>query len=269
MIDRQFVDVALFEHRFWLEIMGDHGRFIYSNLYPKEVKAQNNALFFINSYDALLNEARKELTIEELSILTKNASELTKQLKSFKLELLKRKLLGEIILNLNDTLLNHMLNELQEYEKVLVYLLKNQVPRIQNPISYHLMWTLDSMGHASIIIGKLDNVESALIAESIKFKQQYNDLYIKSVEFAGYMRTGLRNFPALNKLNRDAIFETKVFMDFLNDLRAFALKKELLGTLTPLILDHYYREECYYLVNLAFATGTTLPDCDPTKPRVE
>lgn len=57
-------------------------------------------------------------------------------------------------------------------------------------------------------------------------------------------------------------------MEFLNDLRAFALKEELLGTLTPLILDHYYREECYYLVNLAFATGTPLPDCDPIKERV-
>jgi len=267
-MNNQFVDSALFEHRFWLQIMGDHARFIFSNLYPRENKALNNALYFIKSYDALLEEARKQLSIEEISLLTKNAYELTKQLKSFKLDLLKRKLLGEIILNLNDTLLNHMLNELEEYEKVLAYLLKNQIPRLMNPISYHLMWLLDSMGHASIVMGKLDNVEAELIAQSIRFKQQFNDLYIKSVEFAGYMRTGLRSFPALNRLNTEAIFETKVFMDFLNDLKTFALKEQLLGTLTPLILDHYYREECYYLFKLAFVTGTKLPECDPTNPRI-
>lgn len=267
-MDNQFVEAALFEHRFWLQIMGDHARFIFSNLYPKENKAINNALYFVNSYDALLDEARKELTFEEIAILSKRASDLTKQLKMFKLDLLKSKLLGEIILNLNDTLLNHMVNELEEYEKVLADLLKNQMPRLMNPISYHLMWLLDSMGHASIIMGKLDNVENELIMQSVKFRERFNDLYMKSMEFAGYMRTGLRSFPALNRLNNEAAIETKVFMDFLNDLRVFALKEQLLGTLTPLILDHYYREECYYLYKLAFITGTKLPECDPTNPRI-
>ncbi|MEK3916060.1 DUF2935 domain-containing protein [Paenibacillus sp. FSL H7-0331] len=47
------------------------------------------------------------------------------------------------------------------------------------------------------------------------------------------------------------------------------LKEELLGSLNPLLPDHMYREECYYLNKLAQSGEISVPDCNPTTPRVE
>lgn len=34
-----------FEHQFWLQILGDHGRFIFSNLSPEEKDEINRACY--------------------------------------------------------------------------------------------------------------------------------------------------------------------------------------------------------------------------------
>ena len=47
------------------------------------------------------------------------------------------------------------------------------------------------------------------------------------------------------------------------------IEKEILGTLSPLMADHMFREECYYLTKLAMVAGTKNPTCDPTKLRTE
>ncbi|WP_369802900.1 DUF2935 domain-containing protein [Sporosarcina sp. P20a] len=47
------------------------------------------------------------------------------------------------------------------------------------------------------------------------------------------------------------------------------LKKETLGTLTPLMADHMAREEIYYLMKLAESTDIPSPKGNPTKSRVE
>ena len=44
---------------------------------------------------------------------------------------------------------------------------------------------------------------------------------------------------------------------------------KVLSTLTPLMPDHMLREECYYLIKLAQSSEVRMPDCDPTRPRVE
>ncbi|MGO4276772.1 DUF2935 domain-containing protein, partial [Paenibacillus sp. TAF58] len=48
---------ALFEHRFWLQILGDHARFIYNALAPVELKDIAIAHSYINQYDQLLGQA--------------------------------------------------------------------------------------------------------------------------------------------------------------------------------------------------------------------
>jgi len=45
-------------------------------------------------------------------------------------------------------------------------------------------------------------------------------------------------------------------------------EKKVLGIISPLVLDHMFREECYYLTKLSMVSDTKEPDCDPGKPRV-
>ncbi|MDF2683983.1 MAG: hypothetical protein K0R47_5173, partial [Brevibacillus sp.] len=54
---------ALFEHRFWLQILGDHARMIY-NMFPRQAEADSHqAFFFISAYDRLLMQALQHAAV--------------------------------------------------------------------------------------------------------------------------------------------------------------------------------------------------------------
>ncbi|RYD05971.1 hypothetical protein N752_06920 [Desulforamulus aquiferis] len=63
--------------------------------------------------------------------------------------------------------------------------------------------------------------------------------------------------------------EILLFMGFLREIETLEISNQLLSTLTPLMPDHMFREECYYLTKLALASEVKQPACDPTKPRTE
>lgn len=259
---------ALFEHRFWLQILGDHSRFIYRSLAPNEDKEIMRAGMFISVFDNLLGQARKSLSGTKLMELTREASVRAQEIRAFKLHLLKRHLAGKITIHLSPTFFNHMLNELEEYMRILNCLMVKHIPTV-HPVHLHLLWLLDGSGHAASIEGDLDEVEKQLKDKSSVFKKDFEGLYLKSIEMAGYMRTGLKRFPALDFLNCQAGCRMKDFMDFLKELFDLVSGKEALGTLMPIVPDHMLREECYYLTKLAEVSEVKTPDCDPAKPRAE
>ena len=49
-------DTNLTENRFWLQIMGDHARFIFFSLAPNEVEYLQRSQDFIVNYDQLLEQ---------------------------------------------------------------------------------------------------------------------------------------------------------------------------------------------------------------------
>ncbi|WP_144553714.1 DUF2935 domain-containing protein [Peribacillus simplex] len=51
---------ARFEHRFWLQILGDHSRFIHESLAPIELENIEIALEFIQIFDTLLGKVNSE-----------------------------------------------------------------------------------------------------------------------------------------------------------------------------------------------------------------
>ncbi|MBU5445526.1 DUF2935 domain-containing protein [Paenibacillus sp. MSJ-34] len=259
---------AIFEHRFWLQVLGDHSRFIRDGLAPKEKTAIEQANEFIHMFDTLLNRARSTLSASETAELTIQAKQAALRLRRFKLQLLERHLVGKIDIHLPPTFLNHMVNELEEYVLVLKCLEQNQVP-VFDPVHHHLLWLSDAAGHAASITSNLDMVEKDMIKRSNKFEKKFENFYLKAIELAKYMRTNLKQFPALGRFNTDVELEITLFRHFLNELEELRINDELLGTLSPLMADHMAREECYYLIKLAQVAGTKNPGCDPTHPRVE
>lgn len=258
----------LFEHRFWLQILGDHTRFIINALPCTEVSLVKKTEYFKCLFDKLLNIARNDLQERNLNQLTKSAYNATQELKSFKLYLLSKKIAGKITFNMSPTFLNHMLNELEEYLHVLNCYFNNRT-FLTGPIHYHLLWLPDGSGHASSISASLDMTEKKLIKYSKKFAKTFDNLYLQAIEFKGYMRTGLCKFPALDALNKNSNSEMNCFKEFLENLKLGVLEKKVLGTLAPLVLDHMYREECYYQIKLSQSSTVKCPECDPTKPRIE
>ncbi|UFJ39314.1 DUF2935 domain-containing protein [Brevibacillus humidisoli] len=264
-----FDQAALFEHRFWLQIMGDHARFILQGLAPTETEEWKRAEYFKQVYDLLLEKARLELSGDELTKLTEQAQHYTIEFRSFKLHLLRRHLVGEIAISLPPTFINHMVNELEEYVRILQCLCKGEAPAPCHPVHYHLLWLPDAAGHAGSITSSLDLVEHQLKEKSREYTRSFEQLYLKAVELAGYLRTHLEQFPALSRFNHQVELEIALFTKFLHEIEEMELTDTVLGTLSPLMPDHMAREECYYLINLAHVTELTPPDCDPTRPRVE
>ncbi|MBS4199403.1 DUF2935 domain-containing protein [Bacillus sp. FJAT-49732] len=257
-----------FEHEFWLQILGDHSRFILDSLAPSETKDIELAQKFKNTFDQLLAQARQLTNIEEAIILTANAKAATIELKKFKLSLLEKLLFKKIKFHLSSSFVNHMVNELEEYERLFGYFLNKESPPISHELHHHLLWLSDAAGHAGAIQDQLDATEKMLKKESATFLKDFEHLYLKAVEFAGYLRTHIYQFPALSRLNSEAKLEIQAFQIFLNEIMELEISEEVLGTFQALMADHMFREECYYLTKLAQSTNSTEPDCDPTSPRI-
>ncbi|ANE49086.1 hypothetical protein SY83_20820 [Paenibacillus swuensis] len=267
--NNEYIESALFEHRFWLQIMGDHARFIYSAFSPKEQSNIEKAKFYVDSYDTFLANARVGIDAVQFPSFNQGIYRLTLEFREFKLALLREHLVGKIEIGLPPTFINHMVNELDEYIRILYALIQGEMPPVFEAIHHHLLWLTDATGHAAAVSQELDPVEKGLILKSMQFEVQFQQFYLKAVELAGFMRTQLHQFPALSRFNKDVELEMLLFKEFLAEIEEMRLTKEALGTLSPLLPDHMAREECYYLLKLAQVSEVKPPACDPTAPRVE
>lgn len=68
-----YQEVSLYENRFWLQILGDHARFIYSALAPNEKEHIHTAEKFKNVFDQLLEQARMSVSGDALMQLNQYA----------------------------------------------------------------------------------------------------------------------------------------------------------------------------------------------------
>ena len=264
---RTFQEEAQFELRFWLQILGDHGRFIRDSLAPSESENSKTASYFVQQFDQLLANSRQSLDGQSLQSLAQQSSTLSTQIRTFKLQLIKAHLIGEIKISLSPTFINHMVNEVEEAIRLFSHFEKGQMAPVVHPLHHDLLWLLDAAGHAGAIDSNLDLVETKLKKVSKKFTKDWKDFYLKAVEMAGYLRSNVKNFPALDKFHNDINLEMTIFIMFLEELEEMELNKEALGTLTPLMADHMAREETYYLMKLAGLTTIPPPKGNPIKPR--
>ena len=260
---------ALYEHQFWLQILGDHSRFIHNSLSPEEEKDIEISGQFIRHFDSLLDRSRGALTHAQLSELNQSALQATTSLRTYKLNLLDRTLLGAVKIGVSPSFLNHMVNELEEYVRILDELVKDRPVPHYPPLHHDLLWLSDAAFHSSAISQRLDSAEKRWIAKSSEFEQHFSEFYLKAIELAGYLRTLRTHYPSFSRFHRDINLEMTLFMSFLHEIEQLEIHHELLSSLYPLLPDHMYREECYYLKKLAQSGEIPVPNCDPTSPRVE
>jgi Protein of unknown function (DUF2935). len=105
-------EMTLFEHQFWLQILGDHSRFILNALSPKEVSFIQQANEFIDLFDNLLKRSRQPLSKEDIPALNNHAYDAAMKIREFKLSILNRHITGKIAISLSPTFISHMINEL-------------------------------------------------------------------------------------------------------------------------------------------------------------
>lgn len=242
-----FQESALYELHFWLQVLGDHGRFIHDSLAPSEKEKIEIASSFIKRFDQLLETSKKSLDNQGIAELAQKAKIASEKIRAFKLWLIKDHLVGEIKISLPPSFINHMVNEVEEAIRVFSYLEKGQNVPAVHPLHHDLLWLIDAAGHAGAIDADLDRVEKQLKEKGQQFMKEWEDFYLKAVELAGYLRANVDKFPALDKFHEDIELEMTIFKGFLKELEEMKIKKEALGTFTPLMADHMLREETYYL----------------------
>ncbi|NNV05694.1 DUF2935 domain-containing protein [Geobacillus sp. C56-T2] len=261
---------ALFELRFWMQILGDHCRFILEALAESEQPEINEAKQLQRLFDELLDAARQPEAVAAWPTLVARGKEAGERLRAFKLHLLRRHLTGSFRFSLPPTFVNHMVNELDEWLRLAnSYVQQTRPPRV-HPLHHDLLWLLDAAGHAGAIHDRLDHTEKQLKQQSHTFTKEWEAFYLKAIEMAGYLRANIHQFPALSRFHHQIELEMAIFQRFLHELEEMELQGEVLGVLSPLMADHMAREECYYLQKLAETTGEVKPPtCDSTKPRTE
>lgn len=264
---KSFQEDALFELHFWLQILGDHSRFIHDSLAPSEIENIKISNTFIEKFDQLLTASEQQLEEQQLLTLLQNAKMASEEIRTFKLQLIQEQLIGNIKISLPPSFINHMVNEVEEAIRLFSYLEKGQIAPAVHPLHHDLLWLLDAAGHAGAIDANLDRVEKPLHEKSRKFTKEWEDFYLKAIELAGFLRTNIMKFPALENFHNDVHLEMTIFQVFLHELEEMELNKEALGTFTALMADHMAREESYYLMKLAETAGTPSPSSNPTKPR--
>jgi len=150
------VGAAWFEQQFWLQVLGDHARFLHGGLAPEEQEELGRAACFIHSLDELLEQARGKPTGAALVALNAAACQKTQELRAFKLHLLQRQLTGQIGFNLPPTFVNHRVNKAEETLNVMAALARGELPPESSPLQLHLLWLQDATGHAGSIQDSLD-----------------------------------------------------------------------------------------------------------------
>lgn len=76
-----YVQQATFEHKFWLEILKDHGQFIHDSLYPSETENIKTANKFIHQFTQLLTFANSLNDANEAVTLAITVDDIVEQFK--------------------------------------------------------------------------------------------------------------------------------------------------------------------------------------------
>ncbi|WP_226585569.1 DUF2935 domain-containing protein [Halobacillus litoralis] len=265
---KDYAEQARFEHLFWLQILGDHARFIRNSLCDSEEETMKKAIEYVHLWDDLLDEVRVQEGLN-YKVFSRYVGDKARGFYRFKRDLTGLLSLGQVNMLLSTSFLNHMVNELEEYLLVLSFLAKGDTPPLFHELHHHMLWLMDASWHAGDIYDEIDEIESEWKEKSKMFRDHFQQFHLKATEMKEYLLLNHPSFPALQKLNDEAALELKLFQTFLKELEEMELDKTSLCRSSPLMADHMAREECYYLYKLAEVTDGCFSGCDPTKPRTE
>jgi hypothetical protein len=237
---------------FWIQIMRDHVRFIKDALQPDHP----NQLLIAENLIAVWNRMEQKMK-DDQAVAPDLVDEILGAVLSFReyqRELLGATLRHERVTALPPTFYNHMLNELEEFLKVLSEIQAGS--GISSSVfGNHLIWVLDAAGHAAMIGSNLDKAEAMYREETKAFENVFDKMYLKTVELAGYYRSEPEAVqPVIQRFTSQITELMKEFISFLTELKTGIARHQILGNLSNLLPDHMIREENYYLQKIGAAS---------------
>ncbi|WP_325176790.1 DUF2935 domain-containing protein [Paenibacillus alkalitolerans] len=261
------------EHRFWVEILGDHARFVRDALSPEEAGWVAAAQAYIGDFRRLR---------ESLSGLPPSAPASSAAMIRFAVEsqgtaasyyrfeggLQHLRIFNRVNLDLTPSFLNGTLNENQEYLRLLSFYVQGLNPA-PLPLSELLdLWLGDQLGHALLLSRILDPVEIPLIERAEAVIRELQSHLVKNQAIKGYLRFTPPNFPLQMNFGGQVARSVAVFYNLVLEVISLYKESEVLNKTTLRFLEHHIPETCYFMQKLARFNRSflTIPDCPLTKP---
>ncbi|MGE5673886.1 MAG: DUF2935 domain-containing protein [Mycobacterium leprae] len=282
-MDQPTANVAnmLRENWFWSQILRDHATMIHDNLAPDEEEQARWALGFKQAFTQLFEDAASmgrtagipgpagsyaltgfppepplaSLQGEALLQLEQDATKLSRTLldqltalRSFKEQLIQKKLDYAVKFGLTAVFLRHMLNEAEEAHRVLTRMRDGApLPPVLESLHQHMLWLPDAAGHAVGLYMEIDGVEAELQNRCRAFQHLFDAIHRRALETYYIMRNNPRPAGIVRWLNQESMAAIADFRTFLSKLREdLEARLILVGGLNPMIPDHMLREELYY-----------------------
>lgn len=238
------------EIHFWSGIMENHAEFLLCALSSRESELISRAQYFQNAWLGVHHEIAQVLPPGPCSVPPVYVDYLLKILHDFvelKRMILKRLLTCSIEISLPPSFLGHMINEAQEFERVLSPVESCEGNSALEVMHLHGVWLTDASGHAAAIACGLDPSETLYVHQAQAFQNAFIGLRDKSLALAAALqRTCLHDGP-VHQLTAEVESVMNDFMCFLEKMRLLRQECKVLGTFKPLVPDHMLREETYYL----------------------
>lgn len=243
------------EHAFWLGILLDHLTFIHEAI-PISQKAHHQRVEKLSQQGRAIVDMLEDG--QDIDLVTALALDFAEQVGVLKREFLALKLTTLFKLEMDPTVLNHMLNELEEYLTIIAEYINEGTVNPKHALHYHKLWLLDAYGHLILVKKHLDPIEKELKERVSDEKDAFHHLHMKALELIGYLRAA-DNFPELLEFNDKAVLETQAYLGLLSEIAEMLENNVALGSLKPELLNHMLKEQTYYLNKLALDTQDALP----------
>lgn len=170
-------DLDSYEDIFWLQVLGDHMRIFIGTLEAKEKDLLAEAKELRDKLDELLLDARvKNLDQDDVA-------RTVEKVRKYKLTMISLRTMNQVGLNLPPFFPSHMLNELEEYEKII------RGAETTDIIGQHKLWLNDAVGHVDSLISDLDITEKIRKKELKGLMKKFECLYQTTLETKGFTRT--------------------------------------------------------------------------------
>lgn len=239
---------------FWISVMRDHATFQINALAPMEIRYIQNSLYFKNFFEYSFNEVK---TSENYSIIYPQIMQNLIYFIDYKKLLLDGISKCKIKINLPPSLINHQINEANEFKDIMMEYMHMGTTKPKNIITWMKIWIVDSLGHVGGITSFLDLSEGILIEEAEKIKLNFEKLLIKASEIEMIVDKTKQKYNSIDYLAQEVIKLMKEFIMYLEKVKKLINDCKIMGmgTLSPLIPDHFIREHEYFISKIKLYIG--------------
>lgn len=235
------------ENQFWLRIFRDHSQFMMETLVPKETALIAQTQQYFQIFDQLLHGANSGMDVNQ------EAAQAVMQFRCFQLSIVDLQLAGKTPINLPPGAINEMLDEADEYLRILGVM---PTPGPMNEAAYlihqHLLWLPNNAAHAALVRAQLDPGEATLFALNNRYHKLFHKLEAKVKELKGLMRDNPRMVPSLIHTTGESAMLTQEFLCSQESYRELRTTARVLAISPPLLADHFVREATYYLEKIGY-----------------